>query len=300
VVVSENVDIKSPSDINVENYFKKHGEKVQRGDPLFSYTPMDWIKRIEKGNELREKVSELENERSDIEDEIYLKNRVIQLSQSRVDFYEEKRADIRQKVELDLVPSTELSAIEQDLFEERIRLQEIETEITVLNNQKDRLDRRIIELQDDLRKGVGDQFVQEFNSPVNGTVKEIYESNSKQIFRSDRVPRIKPEESEHYIMSFFPRDDVRHLEIGMVLSIEFDNGAKSEGAIREIYDARENIVEHFEQTGNLVLENVIVELIPIDSTARQQWSEFNRMGLKASRTKYGILGLDSESVDVRQ
>ncbi|GAA5520278.1 HlyD family secretion protein [Aliifodinibius salicampi] len=300
VVVSENVDIKAPSDISIENYFKKHGEEVQRGDSLFSYTTMDWTKRVEKGVELREKISELESERSDIEDEIYLKNRVIQLSESRVDFYEENQAEIRQKVELDLVPSTELSAVERDLFEERTRLEEMETELTVLYNQKNRLNRRISELQDDLRKGVADQLVQVFNSPVKGTVTEIYESNSKQIFRSDRVMRIKPEESEAYIMSFFPRDDVKHLETGMVLSIEFDNGVESEGAIRDIYDARENIVEHFEQTGNLILENVIVELVPIDSGAAQQWSEFNRMGLEASRTKYGILGLDKEDVDIRQ
>jgi multidrug resistance efflux pump len=300
VVVSENVDIKAPNDINVENYFKNYGEEVQRGDSLFSYVSMDWAKRIEEVNKLREKVGELENEQSDIEDEIYLKNRVIELTKNRIDFYEEKQAEIRQKVELDLVSSTELSAIERDLFEERTRLEEIETEQQVLNNQKDRLDRRIIELQNDLRDGVGDQLVQVFNSPVSGRVTEVYESNSKQIFRSERVLRIKPEESEPYIMSFFPRDDVEHLEIGMVFSIDFDNGEKSEGAVRDIYDAREDIIEHFEQTGNLVLENVIVELTPIDSSASQQWSKYNRMGLQASRTKYGILGLDAENAEIRE
>lgn len=300
VVVSENVDIKAPSDINVENYFKRYGEQVQRGDPLFSYTPMDWAKKIEKANQLSEKVSELESERSNIEDEIYLKNRVIELTQNSVEFYEGKRAEIQQKVELDLVPSTELSAIEQDLFEERTRLEAIETELTVLNNQRDRMDQRISELQNNLRDGSADELVQVFNSPVDGTVTEIYESNSKQVFRSDRVLRIKPEDSDPYIMSFFPRDDVKHLETGMVLSIDFDNGEKGEGVIRNMYDARENIVEHFEQTGNLILENVVVELIPIDSSAAQQWSEYNRMGLQASRTKYGILGLDTEDVDIQQ
>lgn len=300
VVVSENVDIKAPSDLNVENYLKGYGEEVQRGDSLFSYTPMDWTKGQEKVNELGEKVNELENDRNDIEDEVYLKQRVIQLTQNRVDFYEEKQAEIRQKVELDLVASTELSAIERDLFEERSRLEEIETELTVLNNQRDRLDQRISELQNDLEKGGGGRLLQVFNSPVNGTVTEIYESNSRQVFRSDRVLRIKPEESEPHIISFFPREDIEQLETGMVLSIDFDNGDKSEGVIRDIYDAREDIIGHFEQTGNLILENVVVELVPIDSSAGQQWSEYNRMGLQASRTKYGILGLDKEDVDIRE
>lgn len=300
VVVSEVIDIKAPNDINVEDYYKRDGENVQKGDSLFSFASMDWTKRIEKNNELREKISELENERNDIEDEIYLKNRVIQLAQNRVDFYEEKRAEIRQKVELDLVSSTEAAAIERDLFEERTYIKELETELAVLDNQKDRMDRLTNELQDDLREGVGDQLTQVFNSPVNGRVTEVYETNSKQIFKSDRVMRIKPEESEPYIMSFFPREDVKHLETGMVFSIEFDNGEKSEGAIRDIYDAREDIIEHFEQTGNLVLENVIVELIPIDSSASQQWSEYHRMGLEASRTKYGILGLDTENIEINE
>lgn len=300
VAVADNVDIKAPNDIYVENYFKGDGEQVQRGDSLFSYASMDWTKKIEKVNKLREKAGELENERSDVEDEIYLKNRVIRLTRDRIDFFEEKQAEIRQKVELDLVSSTELSAIERDLFEERSRLEEIETELKVLENQKDRLDRRISQLQNDLREGVGDQLVQVYNSPVDGMVTEIYESNSKQIFRSDRVMRIKPEQSEPHIVSFFPREDVEYLEIGMVLSIDFDNGEKSEGVVRDIYDAREDIIEHFEQTGNLILEHVIVELIPIDSSAARQWSEYNRMGLQASRTKYGILGLDTEDVDIHQ
>ena len=92
-----------------------------------------------------------------------------------------------------------------------------------------------------------------------------------QVFKSDQILRIKPNNADVYIYAVVDREDAEYTAAGTGIKIEFDDGTHSSGVVRRSYDAREDVIEHFRQTGYLTNDFLVLELIAPDSTTRADW-----------------------------
>ncbi|MDR9364207.1 MAG: SPOR domain-containing protein [Balneolaceae bacterium] len=288
LVVTENLKVLAPSDIEIREQLVSNESFVERGDPIFRYSFLNWTGTVDEIEDIEEDIADASEEIQDLEDEITIKRQSLQEIQDRITYLEQQREDFLEKVRLNAATSYELTEVESSLFTARSNLRQEQSELNVLMNKRSRqiqaresLSAEIQELQS------GENLIQTYYSPVTGIINNISVRSNQQAFRSDQIMSIKPRNADVYIFSVFDREDAEFAQPGTVMNIEFDNGAESVGVIRSSYDARENLIEHFEQTGTLTTEYVVVELAPVDSVTRAQWVQLDRSGLSVFRRKIG-------------
>lgn len=289
LVVSETVKVRAPSDIEVREQLISRNSVVEKGEPLFRYTPINWTDRkMDEIDKLQENLSDKQEEIEDLQDDITLKRQSIEEIQDRIDYLEKERENFQEKVRLNAATSYELDEVENSLFSARSNLRQAQTELNVLRNNLNRHIQVRASFETDIQQiRSGESEVQTYYSPVSGRVLDIFTSENQQAFRSDQIVSIKPTQADVYIFSVFDREDAEYIQPGTVMNIEFDNGEESEGVIRSSYDARENLIDHFEQTGSLTTEYFVVEVVPLNAETRTQWLELDRSGLDIYRKKVG-------------
>lgn len=289
LVVTETVKIRAPQDIEIREQLVSRNSYIEKGEPLFRYSLINWAEQtFDQVEELQEEISDEQEDIEYLQDDITLKRQSILEIQDRIEYLERQREDFQEKVRLNVATSYELDEVENSLFSARSNLRQARAELNVLVNNLSRhvqnresLEQQIQDVQ------AGENSLQTYYSPVSGRVFDIFTSENQQAFRSDQIVSIKPTQADVYIFSVFDREDAEYIRPGTVMNIEFDNGEESEGVIRSSYDARENLIDHFEQTGSLTTEYFVVEVIPADSTTRSKWLELDRSGLNIYRKKVG-------------
>lgn len=288
LVVTESMEVRAPSDIEIREQLVSSDSYVQKGDPLFRYTFMNWAGTIEEIEDIEDDISNINEEVQELQDDITLKRQSIQEIQDRITYLEQEREDFREKVRLNAATSYEMNEVENSLFTARSNLRQAQSELNVLIDNRnrrvqtsERLSAEMQELQS------SENMVQTYNSPVTGIINNISVRDNQQAFRSEQILSIKPNNADVYIFSVFDREDAEFVQPGTVMNIEFDNGSESAGVIRSSYDARENLIDHFEQTGSLTTEYMVVELAPVDSSTRAQWLQLDRAGLSVFSRKVG-------------
>lgn len=289
LVVTETVKVRAPEDIEIQEQLVSRNGFVEQGEPLFHYRLMDWTGDASQEIEnLQDNIVDEQEEIDEIQDDITLQRQSIQEIEGRISYLEEQREDFLERIRLNAATSFEVQEVENSLFTARSNLREAQAELNVLINNLN----RHIQSRENLQANVeefqtGENRVQTFYSPVSGRIYNISVNDNQQAFRTDQIVAIKPDQADVYIFSVFEREDAEYVQPGTVMNIEFDNGQESEGVIRSSYDARENLIDHFEQTGSLTTEYIVVEVVPLDSTARSQWLELDRSGLQIFRKKVG-------------
>ncbi len=301
LVVTETVKVRAPADIEIREQLVSRNSYIQKGEPLFRYSPINWIDQtIDQIEELQENISDEQEDIENLQDDITLKRQTIQEIQDRIAYLEQQKENFQERVRLNAATSYELDEVEGSLFTARSSLRQAQVELNVLVNNLNRHIQIRENLEADIRQAQSnDGRLQTYYSPISGHVFDIFTSENQQAFRSDQIISIKPTQADVYIFSVFDREDAKYVSPGTVMKIEFDNGEESEGVIRSSYDARENLIDHFEQTGSLTTEYFVVEVIPIDSTARAQWLELDRSGLNIYRRKVGSneVNLPNQEID---
>jgi multidrug resistance efflux pump len=286
-VIAEVKDVRAPNDIEIIEHYASNRDTVARGDTLFSYSFIDWQKNAEEIERASDRIEQIELEAESVNDQIYLNEQRINEIQSRIQFFKEEKKEFERRVQLDFSTVFELNAVKRDLFNARWQLDQANSELTVLNNNRQRLLNRIDHIQSELQERIAGGHVQHYLAPSGGIVESIHINNYQQAFRSDKILNLRPHTADIYIFSVFNREDAEHLSNGTLLDITFDNGEKSIGRIRDSYDAREDILSHFNQTGSLTTDNIMVELDPVDEATRTQWIRMNRSGLRVQKSKFG-------------
>jgi len=291
LVVTETIKVQAPDDIEIREQLVSNDSYVIKGAPLFRYTFINWDGIIEEIEEIEEEIADVKEEVQELDNEITLKRQSIQEYQKRIILLEQDKEDLQEKIRLNAATSYELNDLERSLFTARSSLRRAQSELSILiNNRNRRIEKRealaseVKELQSEENR------LQTYNSPASGVINNISVRENQQAFRSDQILSLKPDNADVYIFSVFDRKDAEHVQPGTVMNIEFDNETKSVGVIRSTYDARENLIDHFEQTGSLTTDYLVVELAPLDSVTRALWFQLDRSGLSVFRRKVGNRG----------
>jgi cell division septation protein DedD len=255
---------------------------------------MNWTGTVDEINEIEEDITSLREDIEELRDDITLQRQDIQEISDRITYLEQQREDFLEKVRLNAATSYEMNEVESSLFTARSNLRQAQAELNVLVNNLNRQVQRRESLEAEVQQfRTGEIGLETYYSPVSGIVQNISIKDNQQAFRSDQILSIKPNNADVYIFSVIDREDAEYTQPGMSMNIEFDNGLESVGIIRNSYDARENLIDHFEQTGSLTTEYVVVELAPADSTTRAQWLDLDRSGLSVFKRKVGGNEMDS-------
>lgn len=285
-VISEVVDIRSPDDIDIRMIRVKPGDFVEPGDTLFSFSFIDWQERQAEIDRVNQRIADLRFELADARERVFLKREEIRTLENRIAFLEREKEVFQERVRLNISTVFELNAINRDLFDAQSKLEMAVSEERVLGNLITRMDERLDVFVNNYFIVAQNIETRYFTSQIGGRVDNIFKKGNSQAFRSEEILTLIPDQSEVFVLSVFNRKDTRYLNTGSVMNIEFDNGDRSQGIVMQSYEARDDLLRHFRQTGTITSDYLIVELEPYDVATKDFWRTRHRSGLQITKPRY--------------
>lgn len=301
-VVTEEIVVRAPGDIRLDKFYTSPNALVARGDTLFSFTFLNWQQESKAREDAADQIEKINLEVDSVNDSILLKEQEIAVATSRIEYLEELRQNFSDRVRLDVATSLELTEVITELFNAHAQLETLETELSVLMNNRGRLISRMQGVAEQLQhlldpEGSGSEF---YVAPAAGTILDLLLRESQQAFRTEDILSMIATDADVYILSLFKRKNARHLLPGTVMNVRFDNGDESAGIIRKTYDPRENLINPLHQTAELGNDYVVVELIPSDRHTRIQWLQLDRSGAEVYKPLWSGAGNSTDTSSVAE
>ena len=204
-VITGTFDVRFSSDVRVQEFFKEEEEHVERGTPLFRYTPADREEEDPEAPALPS--SEQREEALDLEEDLTLKRIELRKKRKLLARQRDRLERIRRGTYLDVYTAEELEAAENEATELEADVQALRQEIQTLRTKKQRLQNRS-EAQQQRRRlsSSNDSLGQSrtYRAPVSGTVTDLFARPSEVVLVSERVMTISMDEpGKLYVKAVF-------------------------------------------------------------------------------------------------
>lgn len=319
-VMLENVNIMNTDDCRVLKYYVDAGDKVKKGDTLFSYYDDPdfelggaFSRAGFVGNGGNNVSIDLDNHSQKpewIDREIYNLQKNIESNEIRIaeskklkDLFTQRLELTKNEVILDLAPRGNFSEMERRIEEMQFEIERLQNEVNMakqflarlygmLNdftpqNDEVKLTATTNSLKQDIDgAGGGDaEYVKYFRAPIEGTVTKINFEEYEVAVKSEVILTIhKPDNV--FIKAYFDQEDVSGIQEGDVVSLEFPDGTTSTGVIKGYYFTTNRIPEEFQKKYEPTTRSLTVEIHPENEGDVKSWKRYHKMRVLITKSKY--------------
>ncbi|MGV3630761.1 MAG: hypothetical protein ACO1O6_06130 [Bacteroidota bacterium] len=302
-ILFDNVEIRNTSDCRVVNFYVEEGDEVCIGDSLFSFIPdkpagyfnsfgtYEFAMNQQKQGD----VSWSEKELFQVKEDIKLNKLLIDEKYKLKKLYEQDLERIRNEVMLDVLPRNRLD-------DQLSKINQINYEIETLKGKNDLLQASFSQLESMKRNlssgananGGGDKngagategsVAQVFYSPLEGTVTNILK-NQFEVALKDEIILSIHRPNNVYIKGFFKQEDLKSLQIGDIVSLEFPDGSSGNGIIKRFYFTTYQLPEEFQKKYEPTTRSLSADIFPASEEDLKKWRTYWKMGVKIRKLKY--------------
>lgn len=284
------IQIKYPYDIKILSLKVKEGQRVKKGDTLFSFmverTPslrLDYQKKMDK-NDLERLLLEKENEKEVVkktgEEEIKLLEKQLIFKLSERNYYNriilEKQNEFEKMRSLNLLNVYTLPEIERaERFLENLKIKglQVEEEIISLKSSiektKKQLQTEINNINEEIKKiklqikdmkiPENPDLIKEYKSPLTGKVDRIFVYNSEYYLAGQIIMNIA-ETDKLKVLAFFEQKYKKLLNPGRKVIFKLPDGTKLRGQINNIYLSTELLPPEFQRIRTPPVRNILVDI----------------------------------------
>jgi len=293
-VITGTFDVRFPSDVRVQEFFKEEEEHVERGAPLFRYTLADREEEDPEApalpSEQREEALDLREEALDLEEDLTLKRIELRKKRKLLARQRDRLERIRRGTYLDVYTAEELEAAEHEATELEADVQALRQEIQTLRTKKQRLQNRSEAQQQRRRLSSSNDSLgrsRTYRAPVSGTVMDLFARPSEVVLVSERVMTINLNDSETlYVKTVFEQEALDHLSEGDRVRVAHANGEETLGRVRHLFPTSSDRADKSRSEYVQMNRRIVAEIYPDTPEARATWSRLQRMGLTVYRPKF--------------
>jgi len=284
------ISVQYPYDIKILNINVKEGEKIEKGEILFSFLceripslRLDYQKKVDKRDIERlllEKILEKNFIEKSGREEIGIFEKQLIMKISEKNYYSQliikKQQEFEKMKNLKILNVYTLPEIErQERFLENLKIEclKIEEEIVSLKSsiekikretqvQLNNLDTEIKKIKSQIKEfeeKENNKLVKNFPSPLTGKVDRIFVYNSEfcpagQILMNIvKIDRLK-------VIAFFPLENRKMLNPGRKVVVKLPDGKKLKGEITNIYSTTEQLPPEFLNIRQSPLKHIVVSI----------------------------------------
>ena len=317
-VLFESVDIRHTDDIRILKFSVKEGDEVKVGDTLFTY----FLDEDYFGDGAGNSISIAGGGKKDswIEREIYQLSRdrdlnAIQIkdNKSLLAIYYEDLERVRNEVILDAVSHTNLENLEyqiakleaennllrernriyskqighlKDLMEQELAAERIKIEQKMGTFGVDSLGRHSADGELMMLAGVENIMGYKiFTSPINGSVTRIHKMPYEVALKSENILSIHQPNNVH-IKGFFAQEDLKHLQEGDIVNVEFADGTESKGIVDRFYSATYILPEEFQKKFEPTTRTLAADILPIGENDLNMWKKYYKLSVKITKRTF--------------
>ncbi|MBD3637612.1 MAG: HlyD family secretion protein [Crocinitomicaceae bacterium] len=303
-VLFESVDIRHTDDIRILKFGVKEGQDVEIGDTLFTYF-LDEDVFGEAGNSVN--IAGGGQPDSWVEREIYNLRKRIDLNKVNIldkekllAIYEKDLERVRNEVILDAVSHTNLENLEY-------QINKLEAEINLMTEENRIYRKQIGYLKDfivdpevmdiSIEQSMSDQgYVmlagieniqgfKVFTSPIKGNVTRIHKEPYEVALKTENILSIHQPNNVH-IKGFFDQEDLRYLNEGDIVNIEFADGTKSKGVVDRFYSATYILPQEFQKKFEPTTRTLAADILPIGENDLNVWKKYYKLSVKITKRTF--------------
>jgi hypothetical protein len=325
-VLFESVDIRHTDDIRILKFHVQEGDDVKIGDTLFTYFLDEDVFGEAGGfggNSVS--IAGGSSSPSWIERELYTLRKNVDLNQVRIsdnkamlDVYNQDLERVRNEVILDAVSHTNLENLEYQISklegDNNLLWAQIgiyKKQIAYLNDllEQQNTDPQKIDVNQSTHSSGGtgsgvdngrqfdtDDFVmlagvddlegyKIFTSPINGNVTRIDKMAFEVALKTETILSIHQPNNVH-IKGFFDQEDLRHLNEGDIVDIEFADGTESKGFINRFYAATYKLPDEFQKKFEPTTRTLAADILPIDEGDLEMWKKYYKLSVKITKSTF--------------
>lgn len=323
-VLFESVDIRHTDDIRILEFNVKEGDDVSVGDTLFTYF-LDDDMFGDGGGGGSNSVSIAGGAKKDswIERELYTLRKNVQLNAVRIKddkellaIYESDLERVRNEVILDAVSHTNLENLEYQIAKLNADINVLGSQIGIYNKQIAYLegliqeeDDRIIRIEQETNGGGGSggstdhypsgvrkdmlmlagvedfQGFKIFTCPINGNITRIHKQPFEVALKTETICSIHQPNDVH-IKGFFNQEDLKYLNEGDIVNIEFPDGTKSKGIVDRFYSATYILPEEFQKKFEPTTRTLAADILPIGENDLDIWRKYYKLSVKVTKRTF--------------
>ncbi len=272
------LEIQQVKDIQLHKLFVEEGDKVKKGDTLFSY-------QIESGDELNIMTGSLErSQNAEINLSKYLsqiKVREAEVNEMRalLQFTQKERKRIEQEIHLSVYPADKLSPYIKKEEELKSAIIFGEHEIEILKHSIPSVAR------DTISFGRSMPF-KYFLSPINGTIAHLYMTEHETVLESEHIMSIFLPHKNAFVKTFFQSDDMKYLHVGDKMDVKFPDGTTSVGVIRKFYQDSYELPVQYHKFSEDVYDRIEADLDPYNLADTALWNKSVKLQVEVIKYKF--------------
>lgn len=278
-VIFDKLYIQHTKDIRLLKINVKEGDKVKKGDILFSYR--------EESDEI---IRNPDSSSGDIERDLLRSEQGLRIKEleaadlrERLKLVDAKYGKLKKEVALEAYLPDKLRPMEEAMMDIAASLRKAEEEAGAIKAYIGRLKGIVFSRNGSVP--IGNSGVMGFVAMEDGVVTRIYLSNYEVAMRGDTIMEIyKPEEIS--IKAFFSQEHINRLRAGLDVGIVFPDGTKSNGTIARYYFATQPLPPEFQKRFEPVTRNIAVDILPASQEDALMWKSFYKISVKVHIKRY--------------
>lgn len=305
-VLIDAINIRLTEDARILKHYVAEGDSVKVGDTLFCYANSlkNDLENSDNGVNLKSynvqdnwAMKEIFN----LKKKITLNKVDIEKNSILVKSYQDEVKSLTNQVILDALPRTRLDLVQNEILKLNTENQRLAAENNELNNFIKSVPSGSKLNFNSFRQGnpgdgfitnngvtyniYSDEFLSElkyFKTPMEGIVTRIHKKEQEVNLKSEDVLSIH-KQFPTTIKGFFYQEDLKHIKVGDLFTIEFPDGSKSQGIVKRFYIATYNMPDEFQKKYEPTTRTIAVDIYPLSKEDSHKWYAFHKMSVTVSK-----------------
>lgn len=280
--------VKFPNDIKLLELNIKEGSQVCQGDTLFAYNIMgDQIDQAKLSISTPGSNDWIIREQLAINKKIELNKILIQQKGINLDYLNET---IKTKESLLLGGIHDeyqaYSGLQNQKANLLAEMQLHKREIEILRKHIGRLygHRKINEGFNMNQLKIYEQ-VQYYVAPIDGVISDIFYAVNEICYKKDEMVTIH-QMNNATINTYFDPEEVQHLKVGDMVTIEFPDKTESLGIISKFFVSTYAVPSEFQKKYEPTERNIVAEIVPFNKQDDLAWNSYYKMEVNVQKKRY--------------
>jgi len=129
------------------------------------------------------------------------------------------------------------------------------------------------------------QVVKYFVAPIDGVISDVFYGVNEICYKKEEMITIH--QLQHAsINTYFDPEEIKYLEVGDVVDIEFPDKSQTKGVISKFFVSTYAVPSEFQKTYEPTERNVVAEVVPLSKSDEQSWNSFYKMEVNIKKCRY--------------
>ncbi len=129
--------------------------------------------------------------------------------------------------------------------------------------------------------------VKHFISPLDGVISDVFYKENEMCYKKEEMITIH-QMSNASINTYFDPEEIKYLEVGDVVNIEFPDKSKTKGIISKFFVSTYAVPSEFQKKYEPTERNIVAEIVPLNKKDEYSWNSFYKMEVNIQKSRYNL------------